>query len=59
MGGCVSTVDQAGKVRFEEIDKLIKDDSEHYKRDCKILLLGTPLLFLSLQFVNVDYHRLG
>lgn len=51
MGGCVSTVDQAGKVRSEEIDKLIKDDSERFKRECKILLLGTPLLLMS--FVTV------
>ena len=43
MGGCVSTIFQAGKVRSEEIDKMIKDDSERFKRECKILLLGTPL----------------
>jgi hypothetical protein len=59
MGGCVSTVDQAGKVRSEEIDKLIKDDSERFKRECKILLLGTPLSCFSLPFVKIGYHRLG
>ena len=59
MGGCVSAVDQARKVRSEEIDKLIKDDSERFKRECKILLLGTPLSCLSFRFVNVRYHRLG
>ena len=59
MGGCVSTVDQAGKVRSEEIDKLIKDDSKRFKRECKILLLRTPLSCLSVTVVKVPYHRLG
>ena len=59
MGGCVSTVDQAGKARSEEIDKLIKDDSERFKRECKILLLGSLLSSLSLPFLNLAYHRFG
>jgi guanine nucleotide-binding protein G(i) subunit alpha len=46
MGGCVSTVDQAGKDRSDQIDRVIKDDSERFKRECKILLLGIPLSML-------------
>jgi hypothetical protein len=40
MGGCVSA---AGKRRSEEIDRAIELDAKRFKRECKILLLGTPL----------------
>ena len=45
MGGCVSTVDRAGKERSDMIDKEIEDHSKRFKRECKILLLGaTPFM---------------
>ncbi|KAG5651387.1 hypothetical protein H0H81_008853 [Sphagnurus paluster] len=41
MGGCVSTADRAGKLKSDLIDKQIEEDSKKYKRECKILLLGS------------------
>ncbi|KAG5645861.1 guanine nucleotide-binding protein subunit alpha [Asterophora parasitica] len=41
MGGCVSTPDRAGKAKSDLIDKQIEEDSKRYKRECKILLLGS------------------
>lgn len=52
MGGCVSTVDRAGKERSDMIDKEIEDHSKRFKRECKILLLGKLLSCLS-PFVTV------
>lgn len=40
MGGCISTVDRAGKAKSDLIDKQIEEDHKKYKRECKILLLG-------------------
>jgi hypothetical protein len=51
MGNCASTSQEAdGKARSDLIDRQIEEDSKRYKRECKILLLGTsttPLLCLS------------
>ncbi|RDB16234.1 Guanine nucleotide-binding protein subunit alpha [Hypsizygus marmoreus] len=41
MGGCVSTADRAGKARSDAIDRQIEEDNKKYKRECKILLLGS------------------
>ncbi|KAF8953002.1 guanine nucleotide binding protein, alpha subunit [Flammula alnicola] len=41
MGGCVSTPDRSGKERSDEIDKQLEEDAKKFKRDCKILLLGS------------------
>ncbi|KAF9047892.1 heterotrimeric G-protein alpha subunit, GPA3-like protein [Panaeolus papilionaceus] len=41
MGGCVSTADRAGKDRSDLIDRQLEDDSKRFKRECKILLLGS------------------
>ncbi|KAM6503012.1 heterotrimeric G-protein alpha subunit, GPA3-like protein [Amanita muscaria] len=41
MGGCVSTVDEAGRLHSEAIDKQLEEDHKKYKRECKILLLGS------------------
>ncbi|TEB37720.1 heterotrimeric G-protein alpha subunit, GPA3-like protein [Coprinellus micaceus] len=41
MGGCVSTADRAGKARSDEIDRQIEEDNRRFKRECKILLLGS------------------
>ena len=43
MGGCISTVDRVGKERSAAIDKMIEEDQKRFKRECKILLLGTAL----------------
>ena len=43
MGGCVSHVDEASRLHSEAIDKQLEEDHKKYKRECKILLLGTPL----------------
>ncbi len=45
MGGCVSSVDEEGRLHSEAIDKQLEEDHKKYKRECKILLLGTPLTF--------------
>jgi len=37
----MSTVDRAGKARSDEIDRELDDDSRRFKRECKILLLGS------------------
>jgi guanine nucleotide-binding protein G(i) subunit alpha len=52
MGSCVSTVDRAGKERSDMIDKEIEDHSKRFKRECKILLLGTLLSSLSLRWLT-------
>ncbi|TFK34414.1 heterotrimeric G-protein alpha subunit, GPA3-like protein [Crucibulum laeve] len=41
MGGCVSTPDRSGKARSDAIDKQIEEDNKRFKRECKILLLGS------------------
>ncbi|KAF9521784.1 heterotrimeric G-protein alpha subunit, GPA3-like protein [Crepidotus variabilis] len=41
MGGCVSTADRAGKERSDAIDRKIEEDQKRFKRECKILLLGS------------------
>ncbi|KAG9225536.1 hypothetical protein CCMSSC00406_0003039 [Pleurotus cornucopiae] len=41
MGGCMSTSDRAGRQRSDEIDKMIEEDSKRFKKECKILLLGS------------------
>ncbi|TFK20026.1 heterotrimeric G-protein alpha subunit, GPA3-like protein [Coprinopsis marcescibilis] len=41
MGGCVSTADRSGKARSDEIDRQIDEDNKRFKRECKILLLGS------------------
>ncbi|KAG6860453.1 guanine nucleotide-binding protein subunit alpha [Termitomyces sp. Mi166 len=41
MGGCVSTIDREEKARSDAIDKQIEEDAKKYKRECKILLLGS------------------
>ncbi|KDR69486.1 hypothetical protein GALMADRAFT_104101 [Galerina marginata CBS 339.88] len=41
MGGCVSTADRSGKERSDLIDKQIEEDCKRFKRECKILLLGS------------------
>lgn len=41
MGGCVSTGDRSGKERSDAIDRQIEEDSKRFKRECKILLLGS------------------
>ncbi|KAF8176977.1 heterotrimeric G-protein alpha subunit, GPA3-like protein [Pholiota molesta] len=41
MGGCVSQPDRAGKERSDEIDRTLEEDNKKFKRDCKILLLGS------------------
>lgn len=41
MGGCVSTVDEAGRLHSEAIDRQLEEDHKKYKRECKILLLGS------------------
>ncbi|KAH9485923.1 Guanine nucleotide-binding protein subunit alpha [Psilocybe cubensis] len=41
MGGCVSTADRSGKEHSDEIDRQLEEDSKRFKRECKILLLGS------------------
>ena len=42
MGNCASNSQEAeGKARSDMIDRQIEEDSKKYKRECKILLLGT------------------
>ncbi|TFY75458.1 hypothetical protein EWM64_g8555 [Hericium alpestre] len=41
MGNCVSNSQREGKARSDAIDKQIEEDSKKFKRECKILLLGS------------------
>ncbi|KZV98283.1 guanine nucleotide binding protein, alpha subunit, partial [Exidia glandulosa HHB12029] len=41
MGACTSKQDRLEKQRSEEIDKQIEEDSRKFKKECKILLLGS------------------
>ncbi|KAJ6502277.1 G-protein alpha subunit [Mycena sanguinolenta] len=40
MGACISLPDRASKARNDKIERLLDEDLERYKRECKILLLG-------------------
>jgi len=41
-GGWISSADRAGKERSDTIDKQIAEDCKRFKREFKIILLGTP-----------------
>jgi len=41
MGGYVSTVDQAGKARSDEIDRQLEEDCQQFKKELEILVLGS------------------
>ncbi|KAG6908063.1 guanine nucleotide-binding protein subunit alpha [Tephrocybe rancida] len=41
MGACISTVDREEKARSDAIDRQIEEDGKKYKKECKILLLGS------------------
>ena len=41
MGACASQPDRASKSRSDEIDRQLDEDSKRYKKECKILLLGS------------------
>ena len=45
MGACMSsnTDEVEKKKRSQAIDKKLEEDSRRLRRECKILLLGTPL----------------
>jgi len=40
MGGRVSTADQAGKARSDEIDRQLEEDRKRFNQEFKILVLG-------------------
>ena len=52
MGGCVSTIDEAGKLHSEAIDKQLEEDHKKYKRECKSLLLGALECCLSVSLLS-------
>jgi len=41
MGNCASAVDHEAVSRSQEIDKQIEEDSKRFRKECKILLLGS------------------
>ncbi|KAF9019687.1 heterotrimeric G-protein alpha subunit, GPA3-like protein [Hymenopellis radicata] len=41
MGNCASQADKDEKARSDLIDKQLEDDSKKFKKECKILLLGS------------------
>lgn len=41
MGNCVSQPDKEASQRSQEIDKRIAEDAQKFKKECKILLLGS------------------
>jgi guanine nucleotide-binding protein G(i) subunit alpha len=47
MGNCGSAPDQAEKEVSDEIDRQIEEDSKKFRKECKILLLGTSLCHFS------------
>lgn len=45
MGNCVSDAQERDeKAKSDAIDKQIDEDSKKFKKECKILLLGPPLI---------------
>jgi hypothetical protein len=46
MGNCGSVEDKAEKERSDQIDKQIEEDAKKFRKECKILLLGSfsPIL---------------
>jgi hypothetical protein len=50
MGNCSSVEDKAEKERSDEIDRQIEEDSKKFRKECKILLLGTRNFHLALEF---------
>lgn len=51
MGSCFSSEsagDAEQKKRSQAIDRKLEEDSRRLRRECKILLLGRPLLSLAL-----------
>ncbi|KAJ7067611.1 heterotrimeric G-protein alpha subunit, GPA3-like protein [Mycena amicta] len=41
MGACASQPDRESKAHSDEIDRQLDEDSKRYKKECKILLLGS------------------
>ncbi|KAJ6462513.1 G-protein alpha subunit [Mycena sanguinolenta] len=41
MGACASQPDRVSKSRSDEIDRQLDEDSKRYRKECKILLLGS------------------
>ncbi|KAI9310991.1 G protein alpha subunit [Dichotomocladium elegans] len=41
MGLCISSEERAGRNHSHEIDRMLKEDCEHFKKELKILLLGS------------------
>ncbi|KAF7364096.1 Heterotrimeric G-protein alpha subunit [Mycena sanguinolenta] len=41
MGACTSQSDRASKSRSDEIDRQLGEDSKRYRKECRILLLGS------------------
>ncbi|KAK7044832.1 heterotrimeric G-protein alpha subunit [Favolaschia claudopus] len=41
MGGCASQPDRADKERSDAIDRQLEEDSKKFRKECKILLLGS------------------
>jgi hypothetical protein len=63
MGNCASSQDEVdAKQRSDEIDKQIEDDLRKYKKECKILLLGTcaphsiTIILLSCAMHQSHFH---
>ncbi|KAF7364093.1 Heterotrimeric G-protein alpha subunit [Mycena sanguinolenta] len=41
MGACASQSNRASKLRSDEIDRQLEEDSKRYRKECRILLLGS------------------
>lgn len=64
--GCVSSTSNSpaappreDKERSYAIDKQLEDDAKRFRRECKILLLGTRLHFISLDCSQGDSEVKG
>jgi hypothetical protein len=56
MGNCISGPERIEKARSDAIDKELKEASEKFKKECKILLLG---MCTSFGFVSEDFRVVG
>jgi len=41
MGGYISTVEQTEKAKSDEIDRILEEDCQQFKKELKILVLGS------------------
>ncbi|KAF7364101.1 Heterotrimeric G-protein alpha subunit [Mycena sanguinolenta] len=54
MGACASQPDRDSKSRSDDIDRQLEEDSKKYRKECKILLLGSGKSFVDALQSNTE-----